>query len=421
MKYNRIEIAENIGFSSVIDSKFKTVSLVIRFITELDKSTVSENALGFSYLSDSNSKLNTIALLNEKLSELYGAEISSSVRKRGDVQILGLSSSWLSNRYAIDGEDIESEMTGIFMDCLFSPNAADGRYDSELFAITQKDMLDRIDAEINNKRGYALVKGMELACKGEPAENSANGTRETASAVTVESAYNAYRRILETAQVEIFYVSPDENTKLPELFRENFSRINRRSHSCVFRTISPFKDETEILSEELDVRQSKMVMCFKTDSDDVFALKMLSTIYGETPVSKLFANVREKLSLCYYCACRFTQTKNILCVDSGVEKGNIEKAKEEILNQLDEIRKGNISDDEIESALLSLDNGFTSIGDTPYSYSTWYFERFCDGKIVTPEEQFNEYRNITKARLIQAAQSLRLDSIYYMLNKEAEE
>jgi predicted Zn-dependent peptidase len=150
-------------------------------------------------------------------------------------------------------------------------------------------------------------------------------------------------------------------------------------------------------------------------------MKLLSTIYGETPVSKLFMNVREKMSLCYYCACRTVASKGALTVDSGVERENIEKAKTEIIRQLDEIRQGNITDEELESALLSLDNALTQVGDTPNSYSSWYFERFCDGNIVTPEQQFTEYKNVTKARIVQAANSLSLDSVYLMLDKEAAE
>jgi predicted Zn-dependent peptidase len=105
-------------------------------------------------------------------------------------------------------------------------------------------------------------------------------------------------------------------------------------------------------------------------------------------------------------------------VDSGVERENIEKAKAEILHQLDEIRNGNITDEEIESALLSLDNAHTQVGDTPSSYDSWYFERFCNGKILAPEELMKEYRLVTKERIVEAANSLTLDSVYLMLDKE---
>ncbi len=420
MKYNRSEFAGNIGFSSVIDSKFKTSSLSVRFITKLSSDKAADYAVGAGVLTSSNSEYKTYAELNKKMSSLYGAALSSSAKKRGDLQILSINSSWINSCYAIDGEDIDAEMLDIICGCVFAPNARGGSFDKESFDITKKDLLDKIESEINNKRGYALSKAAELAFRGEPAENSCYGTKESALKVTQESAYSAYEEMLRTAQVEIFYIAPKENSAVEERFRDEFARILRDSEKNEFRSISPLKNEVVTESEELPVNQCKMVMNFKTDSDDKYAVKLLSTVFGETPVSKLFMNVREKLSLCYYCASRYVSSKGALMVDSGVERSNLDKAKDEILRQLDEIRNGNISDEQLSSAMLSIDNSLTAVGDTPSSYIGWYFERFCDNKIVTPQEQLELYKAVTKERIIKAAQSVKLDSIYIMLNKEAE-
>lgn len=419
MKYNRQELAGNIGFSSVVDHKFKTNSIVIRFITEMNSETAADNAVGVGVLSSSNSRYKTLAQLNEKLSSLYGASFSSAAKKRGDIQILSVGASWINNRYAIDGEDITSEMLDIVCGSVFSPNADGERFDEASFKITKKDLLDKIESEINNKRGYALSRAAEIAFKGEPAENSCYGTKETAEAVTSESAYSAYNKLLKEAQIEIFYIAPEENEKVQERIIKEFSGLERSSASRSFVSPSKLKSETERVSEELDVNQSKMVLSFKTESDDRYALKLLSMIYGETPVSKLFMNVREKMSLCYYCASRLVSSKKALMVDSGVEKSNIEKAEAEILRQLDEIKAGNFTDDELTNALVSIENALMTIGDTPSSYSMWYFERFCEGNIITPTQQLEEYKSVTRERIIEAAKSLKLDSVYLMLNKEA--
>lgn len=420
MKYNRTEFAGNIGFSSVIDSKFKTSSLSVRFITKLSSDKAADYAVGAGVLTSSNSEYKTYAELNKKVSSLYGAALSSSAKKRGDLQILSINSSWINSRYAIDGEDIDAEMLDIICGCIFAPNAQEGSFDKESFDITKKELLDKIESEINNKRGYAISKASELAFRGEPAENSCYGTKEAALKVSQESAYSAYEEMLKTAQVEVFYIAPEENNAVEERFKAEFEKISRESVKNEFRSISPLKSEILTESEELPVNQCKMVMTFKTDSDDKYAVKMLSNVFGETPVSKLFMNVREKLSLCYYCASRYVSAKGAVMVDSGVERGNLNKAKDEILRQLDEIRNGNISDEELSSAILSIDNSLTAVGDTPSSYIAWYFERFCDNNIVTPQEQLELYRAVTKERIIKAAQSVKLDSVYIMLNKEAE-
>ena len=420
MKYNRAELAGNIGFSYVIDSKFKTNSIVIRFITGLSRKRAAENAVAVGALTVSNSRFKTLAELSEKLSSLYGASLSSSAKKRGDIQVLSVGASWINNRYAIDGENIAGEMLDIICGCIFSPNAADGKFDEASFKITKKDLLDRIDAEINNKRGYAISRAAETAFAGEPAEFSAYGTKEDAGSVTPESAYSAYCELLEKAQIEIFYVAPEENSLVESRLREEFSKLSRSSEAYSFTNPSPVKDSPARVSDELDVSQSKMVLAFKTSSDDKCALKLLSMIYGETPVSKLFMNVREKMSLCYYCASRTVFSKGALMVDCGVEQVNIEKAEAEILHQLDEIKNGNFSDEELSAALLSIDNSIAAIGDTPSSYSAWYFERFCEGKIASPRELWEEYQAVTRERIIKAAKSLTLDTVYLMLNKEAQ-
>ena len=399
MRFQRTEIAEGIGFSSIIDEKFKTTSIAVRFIVPLSSETSAANALGMAALTTTSKAYPTPALLNEKLSALYGAGLTSFARKRGDLQVLGVSASWICDRYAIDGEDI-------------------GRFSDEPFAITKTDLLDRIEAELNNKRGYALAKAAENAFRGEPAANSCYGNKETASAVTPEIAFSAYENILRTAQVEITIVSPEEIPGAEADFRRELSAIDRSPVPVVFRSKSPIKAEPETLSEEMDVNQCKMVMTMKSDSDDIYAMRMLSVILGELPVSKLFLNVREKLSLCYYCASGYSATKGALIIDSGVQRSNIGKAREEILRQIQLVCDGEISDQELESALLSREDILASVGDTPASWSSWYFERLCEGGISAPEDVLLDYKAVTKARIVEAARSLKLDSVWLMLDKE---
>ena len=158
MQYNRTELAGGIGFSTVIDEKFKTGSLTVRFITQLSRENAAANAVGTGVLTTSGGRFRTLAELNKQLSYLYGAGLTSSAVKRGDVQILSVSASWICNKYAIDGEDIEGEMLDIIKGCIFSPITEGDGFDSESFRITKKDLLDRIDAELNSKRSYALSR-----------------------------------------------------------------------------------------------------------------------------------------------------------------------------------------------------------------------------------------------------------------------
>ena len=421
MIYKRSELGDNIGFTTIIDDKFKSSSLAVYFLTELSEKTAAVNNLGISILTVSSRQYKTYASLCEKLSELYGAGLGSIARKKGDAQILGLKASWLDNKYAIDGEDICGEMRQLIHGCLFEPNVSNGAFDADSFNIVKKDLIDRIDGELNQKRSYAISQASKVAFRGEPAECTGYGSREAANNASPEDAFRAYQELLKTAQIEIYYVSPHEDNSFAEMLSESFGNIERAPRKVSIRNHSPLKPEPEHVSEEFDVNQCKMVLAFKTDSDDKYALKMLSIIYGEMPFSKLFLNVREKLSLCYYCVSTSVSAKGTFFVDSGIERCNIDKARDEILAQLEEIKKGNITDEEIESSLMALDNAVLHIGDTASSYINWFFDCFSDGKLITPEEHFNEFRSVTKERIVQAANSLKLDTVYLMLDKEVQE
>ena len=141
MTYNREQIAGNIGFTSIIDSKFKTNTIKINFITNMSADKAAENSLAVGILATSNSKYKTLAELSSKLGSLYGSSIYADVKKRGDIQILSFGASWLDNRYALENEDITAEMLEIISDCIFRPNCNGSEFDSTSFSIRKNDLL----------------------------------------------------------------------------------------------------------------------------------------------------------------------------------------------------------------------------------------------------------------------------------------
>ncbi len=421
MNYKRISLGDNIGFSTIIDKKFNTCSVSVKLITELSPETAAAKYLAADILSISNSNIPTLAEMNERLSSLYGASIGSSCTSRGDLQPVTFSASWIHDRFAIDGESITAEMLDIIRGCLFSPNAVEGAFEEEAFRIAKNDLLDTIDGQINDKRSYAISRLHRKAFEGEPAGYPETGTREDAENVTAADAYRVYKELMRTAQVEIFYVAPEENNAVADMFRDAFAGTERCSGAYKFRSPSPVKPETAVVEETLDVRQSKFAVALKSSSDDIPALKLLSVILGGTPASKLFVNVREKQSLCYYCACRFSETKNYFLIDCGVERNKIQAAYDEIFRQIDEVKRGNVTDEEIGAALLSMENACLAVGDTTSGCIGWYFDVFCSGDIITPEEYFRRMSAVTRERLTAAANSLTTDTIYKMLSKEEAE
>ncbi len=412
--YLRKIIADGVGYSTIIDPKFKTNRIQITFLIDLLEETAGANALAVGIISSSNSKYKNISEITAKLNSLYGASISVDVVKQGDYQKLAVGVTSINNRYALEGEDISGETLSILLDCIFSPNAQNNEFAKEPFDFRKKDLLDSIEAEINNKRGYAVLQTQKKAFAGENSGNSHFGSKETAQRLTAAQAFSAYKRLLSNAQIEIYFVGSEENDSIEQKITDAFSKLDRNIKENKLVNFSPLKQDICRFEEKLDVSQCKMVMAFKSNSTDRHALKLMNTIFGGTPFSKLFLNVREKLSLCYYCASNYNTLKGTLFVDCGVEEENIQKAEQEILNQLEEIKKGNFSDEDINNSLLSIENSLKGIGDTPMSYVNWYYSCFVHNEILTPRQAVEKYNEITRERIIQAAKSIKLDTVYVM-------
>ncbi len=416
--YSRKIIADGVGYSTVIDPKFKSNKVQVIFVTDLLKETAAENAMAIGVLGSSNSKYKNISEITAKLNSLYGANISISVNKQGDYQKLSIGVSSIHNRFALEGEDISGEVLEILLDCIFSPNAENVEFGKEPFDFRKKDLLDTIEAEINNKRGYAVLQANRKAFDGENSGNSPYGDKESATAVTSADAYKAYKRLLANSQVEIYFVGSEDDPSIEEKMTKAFSSINRSYNKCNFINFSTVKNEICRFEEKLDVTQCKMVMAFKSQNEDNYAMKLMNTILGATPFSKLFLNVREKLSLCYYCASNYSMLKGAVMIDCGVEQENIEKAEKEIINQIEEMKKGNFTQEDIDNSILSIANSLKGVGDTLSSYINWYYGCFVQNELITPEQALEKYKAVTKQQIIDAAKSLQLDTVYVMKGEE---
>lgn len=412
--FSRKSIADGVGYSVIIDPKFKSTRIKVMFITELKEETAASNAIAVGVMGASNSRYKNISEITSKLNALYGASINIDIVKQGDFQRLCLGVTSINNRFALEGEDVNGEVLDILLDCIFSPNAQNGEFAKEPFDFGKKDLLDSIESEINNKRGYAVLQTQRKAFAGENSENSPYGTKETAAAVTPHDAYDAYLRLLTDSRVEVYFVGAEEDPRVEKKIAESFSKLGRKICDYDFIRSSPLKKEVLRVEEKLDVNQCKMVMAFKTENSNRYAMKFMNTIFGGTPFSKLFMNVREKLSLCYYCSSNYSPIKQALFVDCGVEEENVAKAEAEILNQLEEIRKGNFSMEDMENSLLSIENSLKGVGDTTGSYINWYYGCLVYGEVISPSETVNRYRAVTKEQIIEAAKSLALDTVYVM-------
>ena len=373
---NRRKIADGVYFSSITDKRYKKNLISVAFSTQLSEDTATENVIVPVLLTKCNSKLPTYKAFNNKMSRLYASGIGGTAGRQYDLQTISFGAYYLDDIYALSGEKMTGIMTDILIDCLTSPVTENGVFSEKFVELEKKTVIDNIETAINDKRSYAIERAMKTICKGEPASVCSYGTVEKAKLITPDSAYKAYRRMLETMPCEIICTGCSDFDGVAEKFAAAFEKAGR--HDIV----------------------------------------LLQKIFGGTTSSKLFRNVREKMSLCYYCSAARNDLKGIMLVNSGVENENIEKTKEAVIDQLEEIKNGNFTNEDVNFAEMAIKNDFKSVADSAGNVSNWYFDCIRKNDIVTPEEKLGRYLGVSKERIIAAAKSMVLDSVYVLTGNE---
>ena len=415
-EHKRFVTDGGIGFNVVSDPKFKTNIYRVRFLTSFDRKKAAARAIVPGILTSCNSEFPNSPSFSRRLNYLYGAAVSCACRHCGGMFEISVSVSSIRSRFAPGDEDISGEAAALLRDCIFSPAVENGGFNAREFNIQKLNLLSEIDGELNDKPSYAEARAAETAYRGESAAERWYGSREDVEALTPEAAYEAYKEILLGARVEIGICGGGEFDNDIKLFEDAFSALGTCKRSCPeYRAFSPIKPEPEYAETRLDVAQANLIMVFKSERFDPNAALLFSWLYGDTPFSKLFMNVREKLGLCYYISAIYSESKNSLTVSSGVAPENVNAARDEIIRQLGEISSGNFTEEELEKTRLAMFDSYRSIYCSVPALDNWFFNQTVRrGSAVSPAERMAEMQKITSDDIVAAAGSFKLDTVYVL-------
>lgn len=417
----REKLADNVFFNEINVTRFKTMRLTAIALLPLEKDTASDFALLTQVLTRSCEEFPDFTALSKKLSSLYGASLSAGVRKVGESLALTFSIAGIDDRYALDGDVVSKELSELLLKVIFEPKFTDGMFDTEEVEQERRQLIDLADSEFNDKRVYANSRLIEIMCKNEAYGIKRYGSRETILKCTPKSLKSAWERMLTGARFEVFYVGGASAEGAKEIFRERFSQIERKAETVSTEIIRKATDVSKV-SETMDISQAKMLMGFRTDcsagDEDTFAMRLMNVILGSGTRSKFFLNIREKQSLCYYCFSRYNRFKGILTVESGVENSNTQRTVDAVLHELEEVKKGNFTDEDLSLAKLSVSSDFLSLCDTVTGNEEWFVSQIADREFLTVEETTEKFRNVTKEDVIRCANKLTLDTVYILSGKE---
>lgn len=414
------KIFEGVELCTVSAEGFKTACASLSFVMPLGEKA-SLYALVPNVLTRSCKDYPDVTSIEKKLALLYGAEVVVDVTKSGENQVLKIEVSCIDDRFSIDGESITDECLKLLFQMAFEPRLENGVFCSDDVESEKRLLSERLIAENSDKRTYAKNRCNEIMFENELYGIHRYGTVEDIEKITPEALYDAYREILSQGKL-LVCVSGGNFSNVEELLEKYIDDEDRDIHLNETLYVEECED-VKYVKEQEAVKQGKLVMGFRlgmTGEEDKYAARrVMVDLFGGSPHSKLFTVVREKMSLCYYCSAMMFRRKGVMLVQSGIESYNEEKAKNAILDQLEDIKKGNFSDDDIASSVKSLEDGFRSVSDSAESVASWFTSQVCSKEFLYPEDFIEQFKKVTREDIIEAAKEVTLDTVF-MLEGTAE-
>lgn len=422
----RKNIAPGVKLFTHKTAQFKNSVVSLNIIAPLDKDT-SARALLIHLLARTCKDYPTIYEMNRKLASLYGAAISPSVKKIGEAQVLSLSLVCIDDRFSLNGESVLNDATKLLLSCLFAPDITPDGFRDENVQREKRLLIEKIDSEKDDKRIYSLNRMTEEMCRDEFYGTDRLGDKDSVSALTGKELFKVWKDMLFNCPIQVNVTGSFEEDRTEKLIKDRFDALSRKQEDIIeVRTefISESYD-SKVITEKQKVKQGKLVIGFRAgmtyEGDNFPALKMMTAIFGSGTFSKLFMNVREKMSLCYYCSARLIDSKGIITVESGVETENAYKALDAIRKELDDVRQGNFDDEVIENAKLSLTDSYKSFTDSVIYIDAWATMQANKPDFVAPEQTAEMMQNVSREEIIVAANMVTEDTVFILESeKEAE-
>ncbi len=420
----REQIANGVYLNSLPAEKFNRCRLSIHFRFPASRELATDHALMPLVLERGYAGCPDMTELSRRLARLYGAALTVSTGMQGASRVLSVSISGIKDRYALEGERLSAEYAEILLGVALDPYFENGLFSEEAVRIEKMTLARQLESEINDKRLYCVRQARRRFYGDSPVGIEREGYLSDLPKVTCQSLTDAYHKMLKEATIDVMILGADE-AAVKKALVEKLACLDRQPAALPQNTFMPAQ-EIEAFEEKMELVQAKLCMMFTLDRvarpQEVNAFRLAMSVFGGCSTSRLFVNVREKQSLCYYCGSRFSSASACMMVDSGVEPANAKKAEQAILTELRQLAEGEITDEELENARRGLLSGMTSVGDSLSSLENWYFGEILRGdKITTPEESAQQLNAVSKEDVRKILSSFRYSLSYLVTAKEVAE
>jgi len=402
--------------------KYKTNTLIWKMKAPLTKEDVTKRALLPQVLQSSSAKYSTTTALRSYLDELYGATLFVDLSKKGEYHIMSFSIEIANEKFLSDPSPLLKKGFELLTEILTNPNSKGNAFDRETVEKEKRTLKQRIQSVFDDKMRYSNVRLIQEMCKGEPYALEVNGDAADVDAITPENLYEYYQSAFLNDEMDL-YIIGDVNEEEVKQFAADLLHFEDRTPKKLGQQEGNSNRQVNEVKEQQDVKQGKLNIGYRTNiiygDPDYFALQVFNGIFGGFSHSKLFINVREKASLAYYAASRLESHKGLMMVMSGIDLKNYDQAVGIIHDQLEAMKNGDFTDQELSQTKAVIQNQILETIDTSRGLTEILYHNVVADANINLDTWLQEMQKVTKEEIIAVAKKIEMDTIYFLTGTEA--
>ena len=419
MEYKEDELKEGIKLHVMDTDKFKTNLIAIFLTTKLDRNDVTKNALISAILRRGSKNMHSQEEISKELEEMYGASFDCGLDKTGDNQVLKFYIETINDNYLPkQGENILKKATEKLIEIVFNPYTENNGFKQEYVEQEKNNIKQRIEGKIDNKARYAIDRCIEEMYKDKPFGLYKFGYVEDLEKIDKNDLYNYYKELINSCKIDIF-ISGNSNEEVQNIIKENDNIKKLQPRKPKYQT--PQNEEKElkenIITESMEVTQGKLILGLDVNINKEelkYNALIYNSILGGSANSKMFQNVREKAHLAYVASSSYLRHKNNIFINCGIEIANYEKALELIRKQLEDMKSGDFTNEDIENAKKGIIATIKTIDDEQDTQITYYFGQELTNTRVSVEEYIRKIQQVQKRDVIDIANKVSINTIYFL-------
>ncbi|MDB5085712.1 MAG: hypothetical protein JWN30_2598 [Bacilli bacterium] len=400
--------------------QFKITTIGVQFLVPLEEETHTANALLPYVMMRGSERFPTADAIQKELARLYGASLAFGVGKKGSVQLPSFTLKVVNEKFLGGNEDVFGQSVSLLSDVLFHPHFTGGAFNAEEVNKEKEQHRKRIESLFDDKMAFAAERCLEEMGKGYRFSLSRQGTAPQLGAITGESLAHTYLNMQNHCPVQVMIVGNVDPDSVFSAWQNLLPAA--RSQTRIIPQLERFAAQGDVkqVVDKQDINQGKLNIGYQTsttyEQEDYPALVVYNAILGGSATSKLFINVREKASLCYYVRSRLDGFSGLMYIQSGIEVENFDQAKQIIDQQLEAMRKGEISETEMHFAKQSLLNQYRTANDSPDTVIDLEINSKLTGRGRTLDSLIEDVNQVTLEDVTNIAQRIKENTVYFLRN-----